>query len=228
MLRFFCFLFLVIPLTGFSLTNEEKLAREEVLNQYGNGEETYQEAAEVEATEPSSTELNNISKPSATSAPIKLDTGKDNFLTKFMSDDIKKKVAQMMTQNPFRLMGDREVRSFIFQRVEGKPAGAFLKNNPRLLNAIVEFIRDDKAIPTFLSVVNKPKKMKIYGSIVLGIFVVAFLLNLKNGGNRLMKRIANKLILMAVSTTLNFVTFYFIFREEISPTIKIFARNLFS
>lgn len=227
MLKLLCFLFLVIPLTSFSLTNEEKLAREEIINQYGNGEDLAEEVVQEEPEVESATKPAQAIHPS-TPAPIKLDTGKNNFLTKFMSDDIKKKVAQMMTQNPFRLMGDSEVRNFIEQRVEGKPAGALLKNNPKLMNGIVEFIRDEKAIPTFLSIVNKPKKMKIYGSVVLGIFVVAFLLNLKNGGNRLMKRIVNKLVLMAVSTTLNFATFYFIFQDEISPTIKIFTKNLFA
>lgn len=146
---------------------------------------------------------------------------KDNFFTKMLNDNMKVAAAKMMRSNPFSSMDKEELRSMLVGRTAGTKLGNFLKNSPRLVTVLVDIAHDEKAIPSFISLINKPGKIKMYGFVVGSVFVIAFILNLFNSKSSLLKRVVNKFLIMGCAATINFGAFYFIFKQELQPTLNI-------
>jgi hypothetical protein len=157
----------------------------------------------------------------------KTETFDGGFLGKIMSDQMKQAAAQMMKSNPFKMMSDDTIKSMILGRFKPEsPIGKFFANNPRAVDGTVAWVKDEHAIPAFISIINKPDKMKHFGYSVLTIFIIAFLLNLKNGKNGLLKRLVFKLLMMASTGVINLCVFYFLFRDELQPSINVISKYL--
>ncbi|MBT4793067.1 MAG: hypothetical protein HON90_15950 [Halobacteriovoraceae bacterium] len=152
----------------------------------------------------------------------------DNFMTKMINETLKKELAKAIKKNPFSSMSSDEVKSLLLSSTKGSKVGAFLDKSPKLTLVISEVVRDKKAFPSFLSLINKPAKIKKYGIFVVVIFLVGFFLNMKNSKGSMLKRIFIKLGIMLGITFTNLLVAYFIFREEVKPTIDVVMRNLFS
>jgi len=150
-----------------------------------------------------------------------------NPLLKMLSPQQREAAAKMMKQNPFATMKKDAIKNIILTKMDAKkPAGKFLHDNPKLVDVTAEWIIDDKAIPAFISIINKPDKAKIMGGVVVGVFITVFLLNLKNSKNNILKRIFFKIVLMLGSATVNFSAFYLIYKEELGPTVDVISRSM--
>ncbi len=149
-----------------------------------------------------------------------------NFLLGMMPAHIKGMLGKMMKENPLSFMKRGEIKDIIVQRTEGKPLGSFLKNNPKILNTIIDICHDKKAIPSFISIINQPLKTKLYGALFLVLIIVIFILNLKNSNKSLFKRILFKLFLTGMSLSINLILFIGIFYDELKPTFDILKKNL--
>ena len=149
-----------------------------------------------------------------------------NFFTNMMNDRMKVAAMQMMEENPFSKISKEELRQSIIEKIQNSKASNFILSKPKLIDAIVEVAHDEKTIPKLLGIINKPDVIKKYGIIVLAVTICAFILNLLNSKKSILKRILLKLCIMLVASTINFAAFYFLFREELKPTIDAIFRVL--
>lgn len=154
-------------------------------------------------------------------------TGIDsNMFTNMMSPEMKSAASQMMMTNYFSSMNKEELRRTLRERIEGSKIGSMVLSKPKFFDALVEVAHDDKAIPSFISIINKPALMKKYGIIVLSVTIFAFILNLMNSKANLIKRIFIKFGIMFTGALINFATFYFMFKENLDPAIAAIKRIL--
>jgi hypothetical protein len=161
------------------------------------------------------------------SGTTKAGTFDGGFLGKIMNDQMKDAAAKMMQSNPFKMMSNEDVKSMILGRFKPEsPIGKFFNNNPNAVDGTVAWIKDEHAIPSFISIINKPEKMKYFGYSVLAVFLIAFFLNLKNGKNGILKRILFKIVMMASTAVINLGVFYYLFKEELQPSINVIIKYI--
>ena len=138
-----------------------------------------------------------------------------------MMDGIVKKTMQdFLKENPLSKLPPEEVKAMIMVQVTGKPMEKVFKNNPRLLDMIIEWLRDPKAIPALIGLLNKQDELKTYSISFLVVFVLSFILNLMSKGS-LISRIFKKLLITIGAIFLNLGIFYWLFKTELTPTIDI-------
>lgn len=150
-----------------------------------------------------------------------------DYIKDVMSTQMKKMIMDYIKENPFSKMSKAEVENLILTQVKDKPAEQVIKNFPKAFDAFVAWVRDPKAIPAFLGIVNKPRVAKNYGIAVIVVFVLSFALNLLNTKGNIFSRIFKKLMIMLGATGVNFALFYVFFKPEISPTLDVLSRHLF-
>ena len=151
---------------------------------------------------------------------------KDSYLTNIMDGMMKNMIKDLLKENPLSKMSKSEVRGLIEAHLSNLPVGKLFKNNPRLLDFFVDWLRDKRALPRFVGIVNKPKKVKTYGFIVFGVLIVSFFLNLFNSDGSLFKRIRRKLMIIAGVSITNASVFYFMFKPNIQPTIDLVLKHI--
>lgn len=135
-------------------------------------------------------------------------------------------VSKFVKESPFKGMTKRQAETFILAFVQNKPIGKYIKESPRLLSFLSDVMIHDNALPKLFDMLNKPKQWKQYGMFAIGLFVFSFVLNHflnKKGG--FLKRFFKKLCISLGLFTLNFIVFYYLFRENLAPTFKIFYQN---
>lgn len=188
-----------MPLTAIGFTDEESELRDNIVKEHKNSPELEEK-------------LENLNR--------ELD---QSFVSRFMDQEMKDALGKMITQNPFQYLSDTQAKEMLIAR-----GGKSLSDNPKLLNGLSEWLRDKEAMPRFLSIVGESEKMKKYGMYFLIVFVIAFFLNLKNSKNSILKRLVFKIMLMISTGVLNLLIFYYLFKEELSPTVRIAKKYLFS
>lgn len=151
----------------------------------------------------------------------------NNPMLKMLSAKQKEAAAQMMQKNPFAEMGKSAVKTTILAKMDAsKPAGKFIHDHPKLVDFVADWVVDDKAIPAFVSIIVKKEKAKIMGGVFVAVLITVFLLNLKNSKKSIFKRILIKIAIMLGSFLVNAGSFYFIYREELGPTVDVAMRHL--
>jgi hypothetical protein len=151
---------------------------------------------------------------------------KDSYLTGVMDNVMKDMLKEFLKENPMSKMSEGEVRSLLEGRLNSIPGGNFFQNNPGALDFVVKWLRDERALPRLLSVVNEADRLKIYGIVVFCVFLFSFILNLFNSKGNLFKRILRKLMIIAGVTFTNFVVFYIMFKPNVQPTIDLLLQHL--
>ncbi len=141
-----------------------------------------------------------------------------------MNEKMKNTAEKMMKSNPFSKMPKNELRQFFLIRFGSTAAGKYLNENPKILDILVEVCHDQKAIPKFISLINKPKQMQIYGVCVVVVFLLVFSVNFFNSKKDIFTKILIKFSLMWVAAGINFLAFYILFQEELEPTIAAIRR----
>lgn len=249
-------LFLLFTFSFCAFSNspeEEQAAKERIFKQYGVPEKKVETPVvektldEIPVTDkvvesPSTTSENSLDKQDIDlnvdmaqieemAKNVNSQTGSSQFdgglLGKIMNEQMKSAAAQMMKSNPFKMMSDEDIKSMLIGRFKPDSAiGKFFTNNPKAVDGTVEWIKDERAIPSFISILNQPKKMEYFGYTVLSVFVIAFILNLRNGKKSILKRIFFKIGMMLCSAAINFGAFYYFFHDELEPTIKIITKYI--
>lgn len=149
---------------------------------------------------------------------------KDSFVTNMMTGVMKQAIDSFLKENPFSKMEREEVKSMIQLKTNGLPVAKLFENHPKILDIIVDWIRDEKALPKIIGIVNKPDEVKMYGFIVMGIFILSFILNLSNSKGGLGKRILKKLMIFIGAFIINISAFFYLFQAEMKPTLDIVFR----
>ena len=143
-----------------------------------------------------------------------------------MDTVMKDMLKEFLKENPLSKMSEGEVRSLIEGRLNNLPVGNFFQENPRTLNFFIKWLRDKRALPRFISIVNEADKLKTYGFIALCVFILSFILNLFNNKGNIFKRILKKLMIVMGVTCINVVVFYIMFRPNVQPTVDLLLQHL--
>ncbi|MBD65592.1 MAG: hypothetical protein CME62_10315 [Halobacteriovoraceae bacterium] len=230
-----CFLLLFVSFGLFAQDSEEEAARKRILEQYQVKTQAAPIEPEVEeALPPEEEEAQPQNLPTADGIP-EIDPSElekimanleKNPLLKMLDQKQKEMAAKMMRQNPFQNMKRDMIRGSIMKAMDPeKPFGKFLNENPKIADTVADIAVDKKAIPAFMSILNKPDQMKLFGIIVIIVFITVFFLNLKNSKKSIFKRFLTKIFLMLSSLLVNLTAFYVIFKKELDPTLDIVFRN---
>ena len=131
-----------------------------------------------------------------------------------------------MRQNPFAGMSKSELKNMFTLQMQGSPLGRMLKNNPRTLNILVEVFHDKEALPKFLTIVNESKKIKIYGLIVISVFILSLVVGFMNSKANFFKKIFYKIMTIFTALLINLLAFYLLFRDQVGPLLKATIRGL--
>lgn len=229
MLKLAILILFSLPLLSFGLSDEESELRDQILKEYSKKApvekkvETLENQEKLEEEELRANIVSpNKKTPKKNKEIEKLNSQIGNsFFGGMVSAEMKAQIAEMITDNPFQHMSDEQVKGLLVSRV-----GKSFEDNPKLLSGVSEWIRDENALPDFMAIIGESEKLKTYGICFIVVFVSAFLINLKNGNKSLFKRLIYKLVLMMSTTVINVGIFFFLFQENLTPTVNILKKYL--
>ena len=72
--------------------------------------------------------------------------------------------------------------------------------------------------------INKPEKVKNYGIVLICVIVSVFFLNLMNSKGNIFRRILVKMSIGIAAFAANVISFYVIFKDEVTPTLDIILK----
>lgn len=216
---FFLILLLALSLPGFSQEDDEAFienAEKDRRNQVEAAlkiEEARQNTTEVVATIPD--ELKKLGVETINAAAL-------------MDERVVKVLIKMMKESGQRKSSPELVRSMILEKAKGSGAERFLRRNPRVLNCLVDIIRDEKAMSSAIGLFLRKGDLKLYffiwiGFLVLGWILKKIIINEEwDRSKRIFAGIAVSLLMSAISV----YTFYKIFESELSPAVAIISRHI--
>lgn len=217
-------LLFIIGFSAFSEDSSDERYSRKIMEEYGNKQESIQESEKqdldsaIQETSGELAAMGGMQLQDTKPEPVKI---KESYLTDIMSSASKKFVSEFLAENPFKRVPRAQMKELVLGRLNGLPFGERLQSNPKLLEAFVDFLQDDDALPRILGIVNKPETVKKFSYFAIGIFVIAFILNLFNSQGNLFKRVMVKLSISFGAFVFNLSAFYILFREDIRPTLDI-------
>jgi hypothetical protein len=125
-------------------------------------------------------------------------------------------------------MPPKEVRAMILENVKNVSLGRFLLNNPRVMDCIVDVVRDKRALSSLMGILLRKGDFKIYGAIWLCLFILGWLFKKIvsgkewNSGKQFFLSFMVNICVSCISLSL----FYRMFEAELSPTAQIILRHL--
>ncbi len=141
-------------------------------------------------------------------------------------EELKKKYIPEMKENPLATKSKSEVKEILMQKIQGSQWESFFQNNPRVLSFVVDFLHHPDAFIKFASILNKQDKLRRYFYCFVIIFILSFYLRSKLPKNvSLLRRFSRKVFFTLAGATINLITFYIIFNEELYHTVEIFSRH---
>ena len=138
---------------------------------------------------------------------------KDEGVFARMIGKMREKYMNQFKKNPLRHMSALEVEKLIKERTQGNMIGDYLAESPRAMYFMVNFMRDEFAIPDLM-----------YSYFVIGNLIFFFLLGWyydKKSDSGFLRTILRKIFLALLSTSISIAVFYMIFHKEVRPTVLI-------
>lgn len=146
-----------------------------------------------------------------------------------LDEKVIKIVQKMMDNSPLKGASRKEVVDLMYEKLQGQPGEQFLKNNPRLLYAFADILRDDKAMPAVIGILARRDDLKIYLVIWLSLLIAGMLIK-RFYFKKQKKWSPTKQFLMGTAlslsiTVVSFSIFYNMFEKELSPAGKIIVQH---
>ena len=147
-----------------------------------------------------------------------------------LDEKVVRELLVVFKDNPLSKVSPEEIKAMVLEKAAGQPpVQKFLSTHPRLMNCIVDLLRDEKAMHSALQLFLKKDQLKLYGMIWIFLFIIQWLFKKiffnKNWG--LFKRFVLNLLVAIVFTVTSLSVFYRLFRPELSPTVGIIKKHLF-
>lgn len=136
-------------------------------------------------------------------------------------------VKGLLQDNPMSKMSHQGLKSFLQQRIKDTKYEKVFSKFPKLLDILVELIRDNDALPSLMSMLDEQEKMLTYSYIVIGVIIFSIILNIFMFANAgIFKRILFKIFMTVSVPLLNLIIFYLMFKKHLDPTISIIKKYL--
>ncbi len=137
-------------------------------------------------------------------------------------------VQRMFKDSELQKKPEKEVRALILENVKNVSLGRFLMNNPRVMDCVVDIVRDQHAMSSLVGLFLRKDDFKIYAGIWVCLFILGWLFKKIifgkdwSGGKRFLSSFLVNLCVTCISLSL----FYRMFEAELSPTAKIILKHL--
>jgi hypothetical protein len=173
--------------------------------------------------------LSELSTGSGMGANIDLVEGSGgSALSSFLANVQKNMFEKLVKENPLAHLSKEQIRDFISERAKETQWQQIFSDYPKLLDFIVEWFADKKALPSLINIMARKNKLTNYTVSFFVILILGMILNIlltKKGS--ILKHLAIKLSMTFFTMLAQLGAFYFIFREELTPTIEIATRVFF-
>lgn len=141
-----------------------------------------------------------------------------------LSDAIKLAIA------PLRKMSSVEMRNMVLDHTRGQKYYFILVDYPKILDFIIELIRDENAIPHMVKVIENKDRFKIFVavmlcSIIFG-FVIARIVSTKE--KNLKKIFALFVLRIIIMFSIRIGIVYYFFSEELTPAFNVLIKVISS
>ncbi len=154
--------------------------------------------------------------------------GHESFDAVAMMDERVVRLAKEMIQNsPLYTMSEDEVKNFILERARGSYLEHFLLERPKVLNCMVELLRDKRVLSSAIGMLLRKTDLKIYAGIWIGLMILSWLFKQIFFDKKWPKP---KLFMLGIVVNLTFTsisltTFYHMFYDELSPGASIIVKH---
>lgn len=143
-------------------------------------------------------------------------------------DDFKSKYLPQLKKNPMANRNIEEVKANIREKVKGSNWELFFNNYPKVLNFVADLLSHDDAFLRFASILTKKNKLNRYFFCFVVVLIITLYWNYKLPKElNFFNKLGRKFVFYMGSLGVNLLSFYMLFRYELSPTIDIFIRNFF-
>jgi hypothetical protein len=170
--------------------------------------------------------LNELSSGSGMGANIEMVEGAGgSALSSFLANIQKNMFEKLVKENPLAHLSKDQIRTFIIERAKETPWEKIFSDYPKLLDFVVEWFSDKKALPSIINIMARKNKLTNYTVSFFVILIFSMILNIlltKKGS--ILKHLAIKFMVTIFTMLAQLGAFYFIFQEELSPTIEIATR----
>ena len=134
-----------------------------------------------------------------------------------------------LTLEPLRALSDRELQARLKEATQSSGSAELFKRYPVLVVLCVNLIKDQEALPRFVSIADDQDKLIkfagfIIGTMALGIFIKMFF---KKEGRSILGAISLWFVRFTIITSLRLVILYSFYGSEITPAFKIISKTLF-
>ncbi len=145
-----------------------------------------------------------------------------------MNPEVVGLVQRMFKESDLRKKPPKEVRDIILENVKNVSLGRFLMNNPRVMDCVVDVVRDQHAMSSLVGIFLRKADFKIYGGIWVCLFILGWLFKKIifgkdwSAGKRFLLSFMVNICVACISLSL----FYLMFEAELSPTAEIIFKHI--
>lgn len=154
----------------------------------------------------------------------------DDELARQMDEFRAKFIKEFHENNPFSKMDRKQIEDVIKEKASGTKLGDILSTSPKAMDLLVNIIRDDRALPYMLGILNQRHKMQVYGYVSLVLFIATLLMNMfvrKKKQEPFYLRWSRTIFMQAVLSVGLFIFFYILFRRELEPLMMVAVETFF-
>ncbi len=145
-----------------------------------------------------------------------------------MSEKFQKMIEETLKNNPLKDMDREELKRMLLERSQGQPVEKLFKSFPVTLDIAVDMVRDEKAALGLIRLAKKKDALMNYTAIWIVLFLSFWMLRKRIAPKTapFIRRFIFKTILSITGSVISFSIFYYMFKDEIAPTIAILVKNL--
>lgn len=154
--------------------------------------------------------------------------GKDKLDYAALFDDkVQAILQQALKESAIRNQSPEFIRAMIMGKVKGKPMEKVFTQFPKLLDIIVDIMRDREALPGLIRLFSKKEDLKNYAIFWVCLVIVGYFIRKKFIPQEIpfFRRMTMRILFSLFMTTVSLSVFYTMFKPEVGPAVSVVARH---
>lgn len=154
--------------------------------------------------------------------------GHDNITAaSFLDEKVVKVIRRLLVNSPVRDLPREKVRELILDKSKDKAFGPFLLNNPKIVDVLVDILKDKKALPSLMGIFLRKEDLKYYfymwlGLVLFGYLFKKFFVPVEWLG---LKQALATIVINLVIAGLSISIFYNVFKNELDPLLRVIGKQ---
>ena len=155
--------------------------------------------------------------------------GYESINAKALTDErVIRLIKRMMEESDIHEASPELIKQLIHEKLKDSYLGAFLKSNPKLLDLLVDIMRDKKALIGLIDIFLRREDLKSYLHFWIAFLIAAWLIKKatfkKEWG--FWKTFGMGLLASVIVTSVSMTIFYNTFKKELTPALEIISKHL--